>query len=33
VLGVKERRVKPASGGIDHYFDIAKVEANKDVKL
>ena len=29
VLGVEERRVKLASGGLDHYIDIAIVDAIK----
>ena len=29
-LGVENRRVKLASGGMDHYLDIAMVHAIKD---
>ena len=29
VLGVESRRVKLASGGMDHYIDIAMVDAIK----
>jgi hypothetical protein len=30
VLGVENERVKVASGGMDHYIDVATVEAIKD---
>ena len=33
VLGVEEGRIKVASGGIDHFLDIAMVDAIKDGSL
>jgi len=33
VLGVEERRVKLASGGMDHYIEMAMVDAIKDGAL
>jgi len=33
VLGVEERRVKLASGGMDHYIEMAMVDAIKDGTL
>src|SRR5215831_474046 len=33
VLGVEERRVRLASGGMDHYIDIAMVDVIKDGRL
>ena len=33
VLGVEERRVKLASGGMDHYIEMVMVDAIKDGTL